>query len=441
LIQALSAAQAARAPEGRVAPAPDRPSDVARQAGFISGTIFALLLLYPEIADGLAARIQRRDRRMFVRSQSTRPDQIVDVGPRAQEAHLHALGLFTLELSLLLTVVFVALTPPFSLVRGGVALVLAAGGLVLLRWLRRRPAAGRSAARLRRSIGVMVLVVVAVGVGVTGLALVLAGAFADSVDDGSVELETGIPNLSPLLWMIGLVVLGVSVVLHRFARRISLSRASPVVLGDPRPPILYLRSFADDRLRLRVAPLARPSLLERFSSRRKQGFEEVIAEELQQYGPLSAVGEPSRRLAPIGFAREYLPDVDWQSGVEQRMYQSGAIVVTVGRSRGLEWEIQQLIRTGSWRKVVFVFPPVNAEGILERWKELAPLLHRAGLRGVNLPADSFCLLAMTFTAEAECRYYCAKYPSAWSYKAAMAVALADLAEVARHRADQHSQQR
>ena len=92
-----------------------------------------------------------------------------------------------------------------------------------------------------------------------------------------------------------------------------------------------------------------------------------------------------------------------------------------------------------------MFPPVNAMGILERWEELAPLLHGVGLRGVGLPADSSCLLAMTFTAEAECRCYCAKYPNAWSYKAAMAVALADLAEVARHRtdgsADQHSHQR
>jgi hypothetical protein len=443
LIQVLSAAQAARAPAGRSEPAPDRPADDARQAGFIFGTAFAVLLFYPEMADGLAARIQRRGRRMVVRSQSVRPDQIIDVGPRAQTAHLHALGLFTLELGILVTAV--SETRSFSPVRGGVTLVLAAGGLVLLRWLRRRSAAGHSAARLRRSIGVMVLVVVAVGVGVTGLALVLAGAAMGSLGDDSVELETGVPNLSTLMWMIGLVVLGVSVALHRFARRISMFWASLAVLGDQRPPILYLRSFADDRLRLRVAPLVRPSLLERLSSRRKQGFEEVMAEELQQYGPLSAVGEPGRKLAPIGFAREHLPDIDWQSGVQQRMYQSGVIVVTVGRSRGLEWEIQELISTGSWRKVIFVFPPVNAMGILERWEALAPLLHRVGLRGVGLPADSSCLLAMTFTADAECRYYCAKYPNAWSYKAAMAVALADLAEVARHRtdgsADQHSQQR
>jgi hypothetical protein len=220
--------------------------------------------------------------------------------------------------------------------------------------------------------------------------------------------------------------LSVSVALHRYARRISMSRVSPAVLADQRPPILYLRSFADDSLELRVAPFARPSLLERISSRRKQGFEEIIAEELQRHGPVSAVSEPGQKLPPIGFIRESPTDADWRGHVRQRMKQSGVIVVTVGRSRGLEWEMQELIHSGSWRKAVFVVPPAPGKDLLERWAKLASLLQNSGLRGIGLPPASYWLLAMTFTAEAEGRYYCAEYPNAWSYKAAIVAALADL---------------
>ncbi|MGH3569332.1 MAG: hypothetical protein ACRDRH_25575 [Pseudonocardia sp.] len=426
LIQGLSAAQAARASLGssEPAPAPDR----ARSIGALSGSFLFFLVIYPALMDWFGNRMRRSNQRMIVRSHFVRPDQIVDVSPRAQETMRQALSLFMLEFGVLQAIVSGTMFALFvSPVGGGITLAVAGGGIVLVRWLRRRTGTGYSVTRLRRSISVMVLVVIAVGVAVLGLVLLLTGALAANRSPGDQELRDGTEALDlTIMSYVGLMVLGLSVVLYRLARRISTSRPSCAVLADQRPPVLYLRSFADDRLNLRVAPFARPSLLERLSARRKQGFEEIIAEELQQYGPLSAVGEPGRRLAPIGFAREYLTDVDWQSRVQQRMSQSTAIVVTVGRSRGLEWEIQELIRTSSWRKVIFVFPPVGATEILNRWEKLEPLLETSGLRGVGLPVDSSCLLAITFTAEAECRYYCATYPNAWSYKAAMAVALADL---------------
>lgn len=445
---AVADAQAIRAPTGSAGP--QLPSDPARTAGYLLGTCLMILVFYPEMMDWLAARNQRMRRQMVVSAQPARPDQIVDVSPQARRVHHHALSLSILELVVLNAVVSGTMLSLFvSPADGNVLFVL--GGAALLLWLRTRNAAGhrptagyRPTRRYRRSIGVMVLVGASVGVGLAGLALVLVGAFVGN-SDGAIELTAGTADLGFMIEILGLTVLGASVALYRFARRISMSRPSPMVLADQRPSILYLRSFADDKLRLRVAPFARPSLLERLSSRRKQGFEEIMAEELRQYGPLVAVGEPGRRLAPIGFVREYLPDADWRRHVQQRMYHSGVIIVTVGRSRGLEWEIQELIHTGAWRKVVFVFPPVDAPDILQRWEKLVPLLYHVGLRGIGLPSDSSCLLAMTFTVEAECRYYCAKYPDAWSYKAAMAAALADLAVAAWRQsggsADQHSQQR
>src|SRR4029077_11954852 len=59
---------------------------------------------------------------------------------------------------------------------------------------------------------------------------------------------------------LGLLVLGA--VIFWVARRLGSVDARRLMLRDPRPPVLYLRSFGDDRLRLWTATLGRPSLVE-----------------------------------------------------------------------------------------------------------------------------------------------------------------------------------
>src|SRR4029077_18038660 len=94
----------------------------------------------------------------------------------------------------------------------------------------------------------------------------------------------------------------------------------------PGPPVLSLRSFPDDRLRLRTATLGRPSLVERFTPRRFDRFEEVLIRHLSRYGPVSAVTPPGTRLAPLGAARETIEPANWQSAVAGWMAHSALIV-------------------------------------------------------------------------------------------------------------------
>jgi hypothetical protein len=49
------------------------------------------------------------------------------------------------------------------------------------------------------------------------------------------------------------------------------------------------------------------------------------------------------------------------------MEQSLLIVLIVGRTEGLSWEIEQLARRGHLKNVVFVMPPTKGPDLLQRW--------------------------------------------------------------------------
>ena len=422
----LAATQAARAPGGSSDPAsPSLARDPAGVIGYTFGTLSFFFLVWPEIKDAVSSWLERtnRHRRRPPTAPDVPPDQIVDVAEAATWLHLRAAGLFFLEL-----IVFIgAISVVFNAIRdgsyGGTAVLLsgAVAAMLGLGWLRRKTLGRGRAVRRRPSILSTIVTCVAVVMNVLGIGLLILGAIpADSGQDLYTG-ETTIPYQVPRF--AGLLLLVLSVAIQRVAVRLTISRPAASVLRDRRPPILYLRSFADDKLTVRIAPVARASLLERFSSRRKQGFEEVLAEELQRHGPVVAIGEPGRHLPPIGFVHQSLDGADWQVGVRQRMLECGVVVVVVGRSHGLTWELKTLFELGEWTRVLLVFPPVD--NVVARWTELVQLLEENGLHGVGFPSKS-SLLALTFTATRECRYFCGKDKSAWSYKAAAEAALCEI---------------
>ena len=63
---------------------------------------------------------------------------------------------------------------------------------------------------------------------------------------------------SAYLW-IGIILMGAGAVLARRARRLAAVDAYHLMQRDTRPPVLYLRSFGDDALKLWTATFGRPS--------------------------------------------------------------------------------------------------------------------------------------------------------------------------------------
>jgi len=106
-------------------------------------------------------------------------------------------------------------------------------------------------------------------------------------------------------------------------------RYAPVLsLRTRKKPVLLLRSFSDDEL-LDPRPLD-------FFQRR---YEETLTRTLQRLGPVVCIGRPHDSLGFGGAARLYVSDEHWQNAVCHMMGRAVAVVIVVGRTEGLWWEI------------------------------------------------------------------------------------------------------
>jgi hypothetical protein len=164
----------------------------------------------------------------------------------------------------------------------------------------------------------------------------------------------------------------------RGARALGRARVREVLDADPRPPVLYLRSFADDALPLPTIASARRPLFELFSLRGADPFEEPVAWELDSYGPVVAVGRPGGSLASLGAAREHLPHDGWRDQIAQRMRDAAVIVISPGETEGVVWELRQIVTGDHLDRTVFVFPPLAPSALARRWEHTSAVLRGAG---------------------------------------------------------------
>jgi hypothetical protein len=268
------------------------------------------------------------------------------------------------------------------------AVIIIRGALPVLRGYARPVATGSRRSRYRRLFTGRRISRVA---GLLAVAAVLTTVGLFALVTGALAAAQGTTPSRQLLS--ALACLGLAVVPYRRARRHAAPEAASVTSHDARAPVLYLRSFGDDRLKVRARGGAgRHSSLERFGSRRRQRFEEVIAGCLWARGPVIAVGEPGERLAPLGGARMNFTDASWQAGVETWLDRAGLIVITVGRSAGLAWELSRVAEHQLWDRTILLFPPLPVAELADRWRYLATVAN------AELPAEIDLTSALAATA-------------------------------------------
>ena len=177
---------------------------------------------------------------------------------------------------------------------------------------------------------------------------------------------------------IGVLGLAVGGQLNRQARRLGRPSAEDVRSVDHRPEILYLRSFEDDKIEIPVVTSSRQSVLEFYSALGREPFEDCIAWQLSEHGPVTAINQPGEPADSLGAFREYLPDDQWQRAILKRMERARFIVLTLGSSRGLLWEIERLFERGHGRKCVFAIPPLPNPELRQRWQAVCGTLAKLG---------------------------------------------------------------
>lgn len=133
--------------------------------------------------------------------------------------------------------------------------------------------------------------------------------------------------------------------------------AREVLRRDPRPPVVFLRSFHQDERKTHSKPQGPvagglSTVDHLFTAHREQ----EMAGALNRIGPFIAVGRPGEPLATLGASRVYLADEDWKTVVEEMVRRSAAVVLQPEFTSGTLWEADLVVRTVDLQRLLLVVP-------------------------------------------------------------------------------------
>jgi len=147
---------------------------------------------------------------------------------------------------------------------------------------------------------------------------------------------------------------------HAAYRRIA-APSNEIRAKDARAVLLFLRSFAADDIMSLGKGWRRI-----FTAGRR--FEEEVTELLWQWGPVVAIGQPREKIPRLGAAREYVAHANWQERVAQLVQEARLVLLMVGKTPGLAWEVSHVASHGAEGKLVLVFPPLKKKMVAGRWE-------------------------------------------------------------------------
>ena len=169
--------------------------------------------------------------------------------------------------------------------------------------------------------------------------IILIGGFAErSKDEDDLAIQAAVLAAAAVGY--GLMVWAWRA--WRRAQRLDALSADEVLRRDPRAPVLYLRSFADDGAA--AFERAQPGWRGRWQRRLEFATpEQELADLLDSVGPLVAIGKPGESLPELGAARLYVGHDRWQVEVLQLIGRSALVVLRLGESAGVLWELEQVL--------------------------------------------------------------------------------------------------
>ncbi len=214
-----------------------------------------------------------------------------------------------------------------------------------------------------------------------------------------------------------------SAALGRLARRLRGLAADRDQRRSPRPVLLYLRAFDDDRRLIGAGDFGSRPATEIFSFRARVPYEEIVTQALDRHGRVETIAEPGapKLYLPLGASRERLSDQEWQAAVSTRMRQADLVVIAAGTTPGLLWEVADATRQGLLDRVLLIFPPHgNDDDLRGRWRESAATIVAAGGPALELPVDAAAVLAVQITETGPRRVAVADRRDEYTYAAAIA---------------------
>ena len=186
-----------------------------------------------------------------------------------------------------------------------------------------------------RPAGIVAMLVLAAGI---LLALVAVSGLVDF----------NFPEYGDVSKFIGRTVLFTAVGLLAYVARHFLRSAEATLSISGAPPVVYLRSFGDD-----VGLTS-----DRGGGSYRETFEQMVSKVMRRYGPFMAIGRPGEGLPLLGAARTYQSDDAWQAHALKLMKAAKLIVLIVGSTGGLRWEVLQIVAHDWQDKLLILMPPL-----------------------------------------------------------------------------------
>jgi hypothetical protein len=142
---------------------------------------------------------------------------------------------------------------------------------------------------------------------------------------------------------------------------------------DSRPPVLYLRAFEHEEGPFATLNFfARRQYLPWYAAVLSGGItlEQYLKKQIDSHiGPFVALGNPLDYLQPIGAARSYYSDNDWQNEFIKLVQKSAVIIMSLDISTNLAWELQTIRQLNLSTRLYLLTPPENRNpGILSAWR-------------------------------------------------------------------------
>jgi hypothetical protein len=100
-------------------------------------------------------------------------------------------------------------------------------------------------------------------------------------------------------------------------------------------------------------------------------FEETLAETVWPYGRLVSLRRPSDDLPEVGALRVEPAADSWQKTISQFVASASRVVMVVGFTEGLRWELAQVGETGL-EKLILAFLPEHPDDAVGTWRQFVP---------------------------------------------------------------------
>lgn len=132
--------------------------------------------------------------------------------------------------------------------------------------------------------------------------------------------------------------------------------ASNLFAVDRRPGLLFLRSFLDDSV---VVSRSRsmPEYVLGVPKKLPQRLEESLVDVAFRFGPVAALSDPSAGLPMLGAARDVSSNDQWQNYVMNKLGECEDVVLVIGQTEGLKWEMSVIRDHDLMGKLIIVIPP------------------------------------------------------------------------------------